>query len=135
VEPAGGKVYDAINSSRVVSKGSTTYNQGTYIGSAVALGRVADAKKAADWTKVNMCNADGIFRESGQGDFGTFKMIGVRYVVGLSRETGGEAYTAWMESNAAKVWANGRRRDPAQSAGQVQHFHTTFGATFRFPIG
>ncbi|MDB5048164.1 MAG: glycosyl hydrolase [Fibrobacteres bacterium] len=111
VDPAGGKVYDAISSQRVVSKGSTTYNQGTFIGSAVALGRIAEAQKAADWTKANMCNAAGVLRNEGQGDFGTFKLILIRYVMGLSRQKGGEACAAWMADNGAAVWANRRSAD------------------------
>lgn len=111
VDPAVGKVYDAINASGVVSKGSTTYNQGTWIGSATALGRLDDARKAADWTRANMCNSSGILRNEGQGDFGTFKLICIRYLTGLARLPGGETYAAWMENNAASVWANRRTGD------------------------
>ena len=110
VDPSGGRVYDNINNAGKVSTFQTTYNQGTWIGSGVILGRIADAKKTADWTKANMCNAAGIFREAGQGDFGAFKLICARYVMSLSRQPGQEAYAQWMETNAAKVWAN-RRAD------------------------
>jgi predicted alpha-1,6-mannanase (GH76 family) len=110
VEPTG-KVYDRIDQYRVVAKGSTTYNQGTYIGAAIGLARIPDAKKGADWTKANMCNTAGIFREAGQGDFGTFKLICVRYAMQLAKLQGGEAYLPWMEANAAQVWAQRRVSD------------------------
>ncbi len=108
VDPAGGKVYDNINRNGAVSKFQTTYNQGTWIGSGVLLGHLEDARKAADWTKANMCNAAGVLREAGQGDVGAFKLILARYAVGLSRQPGQEAYARWMETNAEKVWANRR---------------------------
>ena len=105
-----GQVYDAIRSDGTLGTGSTTYNQGTFIGSAVGLGHFADAKICADWTKKNMCDANGILRESGQGDFAAFKLILVRYVIGFARTpgSGGAEYEAWMQANAAAVW-NGRR--------------------------
>ena len=111
---ATGKVYDKISKDGSIAKGSTTYNQGTWIGSAVLLGHLADAKKAADWTKANLSNAQGILKvegSTGQGDFGTFKLICVRYVVGLAKLEGNETYAAWMEANAAEVWKNRRMSD------------------------
>jgi predicted alpha-1,6-mannanase (GH76 family) len=110
VDANTGKVYDNIKTNGSRSSYSSTYNQGTWIGSAVLLNHLADAKKAADWTKANMCNAAGIFTESGQGDVGGFKLIGARYIMLLSKQPGGEAYAQWMEANAAKVWSN-RRAD------------------------
>ncbi|MDB5104810.1 MAG: hypothetical protein JWP91_2499 [Fibrobacteres bacterium] len=110
VAPGGGQVWDNINTSGVISKYTSTYNQGTYIGSAVLLGHVADAKVCADWTKANMCNTAGILTEQGQGDVGSFKLILARYMVGLSCQPGCATYTQWMEANAAKVWSY-RRTD------------------------
>jgi predicted alpha-1,6-mannanase (GH76 family) len=110
VDANTGKVYDNIKTNGSRSSYSSTYNQGTWIGSAVLLGHLDDAKKGADWTKANLCNAAGIFRESGQGDVGGFKLIGARYIMTLARQPGQQAYAQWMEANAAKVWAN-RRSD------------------------
>jgi predicted alpha-1,6-mannanase (GH76 family) len=108
-----GKVYDAINVSGSLGTGSTTYNQGTYIGSAVGLGHMTDARVAADWTKKNMCNTAGVVREAQQGDFAAFKLILVRYVIEYARKNGtaGAADLAWMETNATSVWNNRRTAD------------------------
>lgn len=108
-EPTG-KVYDAINFSGL-AKGSTTYNQGTFIGSAQLLGHITDAEKAADWTRANLCDANGIIKNNVQSDFGTFSQILVRYVMRMARRPGGEKYLAWMEANAASAWKNRRTRD------------------------
>lgn len=105
-----GKVYDAINFSGL-QKGSTTYNQGTFIGSAQVLDHIADAEKCADWTRANLCDAQGVIRNNTQGDFGTFAQILVRYAVKLGRRPGGEKYIAWMEANAEAAWKNRRKRD------------------------
>ena len=110
VDANTGKVYDNIKPSGSRSSYSSTYNQGTWIGSAVLLNHLSDAQKAADWTKANMCNAAGVFRESGQGDVGGFKLIGARYITLLARQPGQAAYAQWMEANAQKVWSN-RRAD------------------------
>lgn len=110
VDAGTGKVYDNIKTDGSRSSYSSTYNQGTWIGSAVLLGHLDDARKAADWTKANMCNSAGVFRESGQGDVGGFKLIGSRYITGLSRLPGQQAYAAWMDANATRVWEN-RRAD------------------------
>ncbi len=108
-----GKVFDAISATGVIGTGSTTYNQGTFIGSAYMLGHMADARTAADWTRKNMCNAAGVLREAQQGDFAGFKLILVRYVMGFSRKSGaaGAADQAWMEANATAVWNNRRLAD------------------------
>lgn len=106
----GGKVYDAINFSGL-KKGSTTYNQGTFIGAALVLDRVADAEKAAAWTRANMSDANGILRNSVQGDGATFNQIFVRYVMQLARRPGGESHMDWMRANAATAWKNRRLKD------------------------
>lgn len=110
VDANTGKVYDNINNSGQRSSYSSTYNQGTWIGSAVLLGHLDDARKCADWTRANLCNSEGVFRESGQGDVGGFKLIGARYIMMLARQPGQQAYGTWMQANADKVWKN-RRSD------------------------
>ncbi len=109
-----GKIFDAINVSGSLGTGSTTYNQGTFIGSAVGLGHMADAKICADWTKKNMCTATGVVREANQGDFAAFKLILVRYAMGMARQLGtaaGAPYESWMDVNAASVWDKRRKAD------------------------
>jgi predicted alpha-1,6-mannanase (GH76 family) len=108
VDANTGKVYDNINASGQRSSYSSTYNQGTWIGSGVLLGHLDDARRCADWTKANLCNSEGVFRESGQGDVGGFKLIGARYIMMLSRLPGQQAYATWMQANADKVWKNRR---------------------------
>lgn len=110
VDANTGKVYDNINLAGSRSSYSSTYNQGTWIGSAVMLGHLDDARKCADWTKANMCNSAGVFREAGQGDVGGFKLIGARYIMLLARQPGQQSYTTWMLANADNVWMN-RRAD------------------------
>ena len=110
-----GKVYDAI-SVNGVSKGSTTYNQGTFIGSALLLNNAADAQRMANWTRSNMCDANGILKNTAQGDFGTFNQICIRYVMQLARRPGGATYLQWMEANAASVWKNRRASDDVMGA-------------------
>ena len=105
-----GKVYDAINFNGL-GKGSTTYNQGTFIGSAQLLGHIADAEKAADWTRANLSDANGVLKNTQQSDFGTFSQILVRYVMKMARRPGGERYLVWMETNATAVWKNRRTKD------------------------
>jgi predicted alpha-1,6-mannanase (GH76 family) len=106
-----GRVYDAISSTGSLGTGSTTYNQGTFIGSAVGLGHMADAKACADWTRKNMCNSAGVLTEKSQGDFAAFKLILVRYAIGFARKGGGAEYETWMEANAASVWEKRRLAD------------------------
>ena len=110
VDANTGKVYDNIKTSGARSSYSSTYNQGTWIGSAVLLNHIADAQKGAEWTKANLCNTAGVFREAGQGDVGGFKLIGARYIMSLARLPGQQASASWMEANAERVWAN-RRAD------------------------
>jgi predicted alpha-1,6-mannanase (GH76 family) len=108
-----GQVYDAIRVDGTMGTGSTTYNQGTFIGSATGLGHFADAKICAEWTKKNMCDATGILREKAQGDFAAFKLILVRYVIGYARTpgSGGAAFESWMDANATAVWNKRRIED------------------------
>lgn len=110
VDPASGRVYDKIDNSGIRSNYASTYNQGTWIGSGVLLNRIADARRGADYARANLTVSGGILKNEGQGDFGVFKLIFVRYTVALSSLPGNETYGQWMETNAAKAWAN-RRAD------------------------
>lgn len=107
---ASGKVYDAINFTGL-AKGSTTYNQGTFIGSAQLLGKTADADKAMEWTRLNLADAAGILKNDTQSDFGTFAQIFIRYAVRFARTPTGAKHLAWLETNAQTAWKNRRKRD------------------------
>jgi predicted alpha-1,6-mannanase (GH76 family) len=98
---------------------SLTYNQGTYIGASVLLylntrdeTYLAEAKKAADWTRANLCTGTNqILRSEHQGDGGAFKGIFVRYVKLLIRDCGCKEYLPWMRANADTAWRNRRPED------------------------
>lgn len=107
---SNGKVYDAINYNGL-AKGSTTYNQGTFIGSAQLLGKPADADRAMEWTRLNLADAAGILKNNTQSDFGTFAQIFIRYAVRFARTPTGAKHLAWLETNAQTAWKNRRKRD------------------------
>ncbi len=98
---------------------SLTYNQGTYIGASVLLylrtkdpTYLSEAKKAADWTRNNLCTeTNQILRSEGQGNGGAFKGIFVRYMKLLVREGGAKEYLPWMRANADTAWRNRRPAD------------------------
>lgn len=98
---------------------SLTYNQGTYIGASVLMYQktgdesyLAEAKKAADWTRANLCTGTNqILRNENQGDGGAFKGIFVRYIKLLIRDCGCKEYLPWMQANADTAWANRRASD------------------------
>jgi len=98
---------------------SLTYNQGTYIGASVLLflkthdsAYLAEARKAADWTRANLCTGTNqILKGEGQGDGGAFKGIFVRYIKLLIRDAGCKDYLPWMRANAAAAWSNRRPAD------------------------
>ena len=98
---------------------SLTYNQGTYIGASVLLYLktrnpiyLAEAKKAADWTKANLCTGTNqILKSENQGDGGAFKGIFVRYMKLLVRDCGCKEYLPWMQANAETAWRNRRASD------------------------
>ncbi len=98
---------------------SLTYNQGTFIGASVLLylktrdaAYLAEARKAADWTRANLCTGPNqILRSENQGDGGAFKGIFVRYAKLLIRDAGCKEYLPWMRTNADTAWRNRRLSD------------------------
>jgi predicted alpha-1,6-mannanase (GH76 family) len=111
--------YDRRRQSTRVSRGSLTYNQGTYIGAAVLLYQqttdrtyLDDAVKTAEWTRANLCVTDRrILRNEGQGDSGAFKGIFVRYMKLLIHEGDRTEFLPWMKANADAAWRNRRPAD------------------------
>ncbi|SJN47875.1 putative alpha-1,6-mannanase [Sphingobacterium sp. JB170] len=87
---ATGAVYDNIDGrTSVVSTVALTYNQGTFLGTAVELFRITadpvylnDAQKIASYTITKCIDAsNNILRDEGNGDGALFKGIFIRYFV------------------------------------------------------
>ncbi|MBN1362532.1 MAG: hypothetical protein JW993_18185 [Sedimentisphaerales bacterium] len=117
-DPNTGAVYDNISTRGRVSRRLFTYNQGTFIGAAVRLYRwsgdacyLADANLAADCMRQRLCDPNGILKSEGQGDGGTFKLIGARYLVELAQATQRQDLLDWLGKNAETAWSNRRRSD------------------------
>jgi predicted alpha-1,6-mannanase (GH76 family) len=117
---SNGKVYDSINS----MTGETnvnwifTYNQGTFIGSAVELYKITsekaylnDASLAADYTTSGLVN-NSVLKSEGTGDGGLFKGIFVRYFIDLIQQdrldaTAKKRYVQFIKYNAEMLWNSG----------------------------
>lgn len=113
-----GAVYDNITTRRRIRRWLFTYNQGTFIGAALRLYRwtgqqnyLDDALLAGRFMRSNLCNEQGILKSEGQGDGGTFKLIGVRYMVELAGAAKSQDTLDWLRKNAETVWANRRTSD------------------------
>ena len=112
-EPETGKVYDCIHMDGRISRWSSTYNQGTFIGSCLFMWKHTGedvwrqyALKAADYT-VDVMYGCGIMNNEEQGnDLPGFKGILARYIRKLSDETGEEKYREWLRANADAAWKN-----------------------------
>lgn len=91
-----------------------TYNQGTFIGSAVMLYKatneasfLADAKFAADYTKNKMSDAKGILPAEGEwNEQGVLKAIFAQYMQMLIVDAGQTQYSEWMHANINLAWLN-----------------------------
>ncbi len=113
-----GAVYDNVNTQGRVTRWRFTYNQGTFIGAALRLYRwtndkqyLNDAVLAGNYMRRHLCNDDGILKSEGQGDGGTFKLIGARYMVELAQATKDQELSAWLQKNAEAAWRNRRVAD------------------------
>ena len=112
-EPEVGKIYDNIRMDGRVSPWSSTYNQGTYIGSCLAMWKhtgdeqyLTWAKKAAAYTKDVMYEG-GIMDNEGDGnDLPGFKGILSRYLRRLAEDADMPEYLEWLEKNAESAWNN-----------------------------
>ncbi len=117
-DPNTGAVRDNASTRGRVSRRLFTYNQGTFIGAALRLYRwskekhyLDDAILAGDCMRERLCNREGILRSEGQGDGGTFKLIGVRYMVELAQTTKRQELFDWLGRNAEAAWQNRRVSD------------------------
>ena len=106
-----------------IDKRTFTYNQGTFIGAAVALYKatgkaeyLADARRVADATLRYLVDENGLLRNEGTGDGGGFKGIFVRYLVSLvdalpttdPYRSDRERYLAFLVKNASMAWEKAR---------------------------
>jgi predicted alpha-1,6-mannanase (GH76 family) len=121
--PNSGAVYDNING-QTGEKNTAwifTYNQGTFIGAAVALHKitgdntyVTDAVRAAEYATTVLLTGD-VLKDEGSGDGGLFKGIFVRYFTELIRQEAlskaiRERYTQFLQHNAETLWTKGTNK-------------------------
>ncbi|MDD7455095.1 MAG: glycoside hydrolase family 76 protein [Bacteroidales bacterium] len=131
-ESSTGKVYDNINSNTgEIQDWIFTYNEGTFIGSAVELYKIMgekvylnDAVKAADYT-ISVLVDNSILKDEGNGDGGLFKGIFVRYFVDLIQQDRLDAvnrkrYLQFINANAETLWLTGTNKQ-----------HVYFGTNWR----
>ncbi|MGQ8338337.1 glycoside hydrolase family 76 protein [Sunxiuqinia sp. A32] len=124
--PANGAVYDNLNARTGETQTAWifTYNQGTFLGSALELyyitgekGYLNDAIKAADYTLNNLINSnDQIMKSEGDGDGGLFKGVFVRYFTQLILlpdlpEATRKRYVTFLRHNAETLWKEGTNKN------------------------
>lgn len=120
--PSNGAIYDNLNASTgVISDYISTYNQGTFIGSAVELYKITgektylnDAVKAANYT-INKLTANRILNTEGNQDLALFKGIFIRYFVQLIQTPGLDSATKqrfvlFLKYNANELWYKGTNK-------------------------
>ncbi len=123
--PANGAVYDNLNANtgEINTAWIFTYNQGTFLGSALELYKITgekpylnDAIKAADYTLNSLVNSsEQILKSEGNGDGGLFKGIFIRYFTQLIlhpdlNEVTKKRYLAFMKHNAETLWRRGTNK-------------------------
>ena len=114
-----GAVNDNINSNTgVISNAIFTYNQGTFIGSAVELYKILgekaylnDAALAANYTTSTLVT-NSILKSEGTGDGGLFKGVFIRYFTELIQQDRLDAsskkrYIQFIQYNAETLWNQG----------------------------
>ncbi|MCW1734438.1 glycoside hydrolase family 76 protein [Anaerorudis cellulosivorans] len=114
-----GIVYDNINSETgKIQEWIFTYNEGTFIGSAVELFKIFneraylnDAVLAADYTISTLVD-NSILKSEGTGDGGLFKGIFIRYFTQLIQQnrldpTAKKRYLQFIKHNAETLWNEG----------------------------
>jgi len=118
-----GMVYDNIdsNTGEIKKDWIFTYNQGTFIGSAIELHKIFgeklylnDAVLAANYTIGSLVD-NSILKSEGTGDGGLFKGIFVRYFTDLIQQerlsvTDKKRYVQFLKYNAETLWNSGTER-------------------------
>jgi predicted alpha-1,6-mannanase (GH76 family) len=123
--PANGAVYDNVDSrtGTIQTSWIFTYNQGTFLGSALELykitgekGYLNDAVKAADYTLNNLVDSnDRLLKSEGDGDGGLFKGIFVRYFTQLILlpdldSSVKKRYLTFLKHNGETLWRTGTNK-------------------------
>jgi len=108
-----GKVYDAKLTNGTTDMGSSHYNQGTFIGAAMALYKktnnstyLDDAVKVANWTRANLVNGNGILYFETHKDLQGGKLIFLEYLNKLINDGGRTEFKQWMINNVQTAWNN-----------------------------
>jgi predicted alpha-1,6-mannanase (GH76 family) len=124
-DQSNGAVYDNIDgrTGAVKINWIFTYNEGTFLGSALELYKITgeqvyldDAIKAASYTINNLINVnDGILKKEGEDDGGLFKGVFVRYFTQLILEPDLNAdirkeYIDFLLFNAETLWNEGTNK-------------------------
>lgn len=119
--PATVAVYDNINGTTGdINTVSLTYNQGTFMASALLLYRITgdeiylkDARRAANYC-ISSCidTSNNVLRNEGEGDGALFKGIFMRYFVDLIKEPALDQsfrnkFVTFLNNNAATAWTKG----------------------------
>lgn len=120
-ERSSGAVYDNINGETgSISTAALTYNQGTFLGTAVELYRITgdkvymnDAQKIANYTLTKCIDqSNNILRNEGNGDNALFKGIFIRYFLMLLEEQDLNSafrikFETFFHNNAQVLWTKG----------------------------
>jgi hypothetical protein len=113
--PSSGQVYDYVNLTDGSSNHwASTYNQGTFLGAALMLYNhygtkqyKEDAQKIVEYTRKNMCNAQGIINVCGSGDdLSGFKGILMRYLRRYVVDLAQPDLVDWMQINVLQAYNN-----------------------------
>jgi len=111
-DPHTGAVADAISADGKIHHWASTYNQGTFIGTANFLGYTNEARLAADYTMNQLCQAGMLPQYRQSGDLGGFNGICVRWLAKFMHERGLQSrYEAWLQQNAEAAWKARRKSD------------------------
>ena len=112
-EPDCGKVYDCVNINGNVSKWSSTYNQGTFIGANMLMYEhtgdekyIERANKSANYVINEMYQGGIMNNEEGGNDLPGFKGILARWLYRFALKTGNESYVKWLQKNAESAYSN-----------------------------
>jgi predicted alpha-1,6-mannanase (GH76 family) len=111
-----GWIYDSIRTNGTVSKGSLTYNQGTFIGACNFLGRTNDAAQAANYVMNNQGTLVKDFRILPpyriRGDLAGFHGIFLRWMTRYMEDQHLQStYLTWLKANALSAWSVRRASD------------------------
>ncbi len=112
-EPDTGKIYDCIGLDGRINKWSSTYNQGTFVGSSMLLYEATGEEKyleranaAASYVKGEMYHSGIMNNEEPGNDLPGFKGILARWIYRYALKTNKIEYIDWLRENAISAWNN-----------------------------